>query len=539
MSLPRRLSVLLVIVVIAGLLLSACTPAPAPTKAPVPTAAQAQPTKAPKPTAAPPSKSGGTLRHAVAAATSLDPAFLTSKTDDEVTRQWADFFVYIGEDNSPDKNRSLAEDWQVDATGLVWTFKLRQGVKFHNGKGLTSKDVKFTFDRLRDPNVGTALKDMYANITDISTPDDYTVAFTLKNPNPELLKDLGAYQAVVVDSETKDFKTEHNGTGPFVIESYLPEDRIVFKRNPNYWMKDAEGNQLPYLDGMEFIFMEDASAQVEALRGGQVDYLMYLPAEFVPALKQDPNVAVYEMPSNLAYVIHMRSDRAPANDPKVRQALKLATDRKALLDGAIGGLGVTGRDTPIGPMYTDYYLDDPEPARDVAKAKQLLAEAGYAGGLTIDLYAQQASPVPAIATIWKEQLAEAGVTVNIKSVPSDVYYGADNQWLEVDFGITDWGSRPYPQPYLDQAYTCAAQWNESHWCDQELDTLAAKAAQEIDPAKRADLYKQIQKIFEERGPVIVPFFVNNLWAASAKLKGIQPTAALGTAVDLRTVYFEK
>ena len=148
----------------------------------------------------------------------------------------------------------------------------------------------------------------------------------------------------------------------------------------------------------------------------------------------------------------------------------------------------------------------PEPTRDVAKAKQLLADAGYADGLKVTLTAQQISPVPAIATILKEQLAEAGINVDIQLVPSDVYYGADNLWLEADFAITDWGSRAYPQPYLDLAYVCNAKWNESHWCDKELDDLSKQAAVEMDRAKRAELYQKIQQIFIDRGPIIVPFF---------------------------------
>ena len=208
-------------------------------------------------------------------------------------------------------------------------------------------------------------------------------------------------------------------------------------------MKDADGNQLPYLDGMQFIFMGEPSAQVEALRGGQVDYLQYLPAEFVKTLKDDPNITVYQKPSNLAFVLRMRSDRKPFDDNKVRQAVKAAVDRQAILTGAFEDLGVTGRDTPIGPGFAAYYLDSPEPVRDVAKAKQLLADAGYPNGFKVTLTAQQTSPVPAMATILKEQLAEAGIEVDIKLTPTDVYYGADNTWLEADFAITDWGSRAY------------------------------------------------------------------------------------------------
>jgi peptide/nickel transport system substrate-binding protein len=575
MKSSRSAGILLAVIVILSILLAACatpaapqpttapaqptaapaepTQAPEATKAPEPTAAPAattapEPTKAPEPTAAPAAttapaaasaKYGGTLKHAYFAPTNLDPAFLSSISDDEIGRQWGDFLVYTDENDTPDANRSLAEKWTTSADGLTWTFTLRQGVKFSNGETLTSKDVKTTFDRLRDEKVGAATAQLYANITDISTPDDNTVVFTLKKSNPDFLLDLGDYHALIVWNGIKDPKTEFIGTGPFIIDKYIPEDRLTFKRNPNYWMKDAEGNQLPYLDGMEFIFMAEPSAQVEALRGGQVDYLIYLPTEFVKTLKEDPNIQLLEKPSNTAYVLRMRSDKKPFDDVKVRQAFKAATDNAAILAGAFEGLGVVGHNTPFGPGYADFYLEAPDPVRDVAKAKQLLAEAGYPDGVKLTLTAQQISPVPAIATILKEQWAEAGINVDIQLVPSDVYYGADNMWLNADLAITDWGSRAYPQPYLDLAYVCNAKWNESHWCDKELDDLSAKAAVEMDRTKRADLYKQIQQIFIDRGPIIVPFFANNLWGANAKLKGLKPTSYLGTALDLRTVYFEK
>jgi peptide/nickel transport system substrate-binding protein len=270
-----------------------------------------------------------------------------------------------------------------------------------------------------------------------------------------------------------------------------------------------------------------------------VDYLLYLPSEYVKTLAADPNLVVYQKPSNTHYVVRMRSDRRPFSDVRVRQAFRAAIDRKAILDGAFQGLGVTGRDTPIGPAYADYHLEVPELRRDLAKARKLLAAAGYASGLRVTLTTQQSSPVPAMATILKEQLAEAGVEVDIQLVPPDVYYGADNLWLEADFAITDWGARATPQPYLELAYTSGAQWNESHWSDPELDALARKAAVEPDRARRAEIYKKIQRVFMERGPILVPFFANSLWGASARLKGVVPTGYLATAVDLAQVYFEK
>lgn len=482
---------------------------------------------------------GGVLRQAFFAPTNLDPAFFSSIADDETGKFWGDFLVFIDENLRPDRSRSLASKWSVSADGLSWTFTLRAGVKFNNGQDLTSKDVKFTLDRLRDPKVGAATVAIYASIAEILTPDASTVVFKLKKPDPDLVTNLGDYHSIILWSGIKDFATEHIGSGAFIIDSYLPEDRMILKRNPSYWRKDAKGNQLPYLDGLQLIFLADASAQVEALRGGQVDYLIYLPAAYVKAVAGDPNLVVYQKPSNLHYAIRMRSDRKPFSDVRVRQAFRAAIDRKAILDGAIQGLGVTGRDSPIGPAYADYYLDTPEPTRDLAKAKKLLADAGYASRLKITLTTEQLAAVPAIATILKEQLAEAGVDIDIQLVPSDVYYGANNLWLEADFAITDWGPRASPQPYMDMAYTSGAQWNETHWSDPEIDSLSKKAGSEADRAKRAEIYKQIQRIFMDRGPIIVPFFANNLWGASKKLKGIAPTGYLGTAVDLAQVYFEK
>jgi peptide/nickel transport system substrate-binding protein len=554
----KKISLLLAALIVASMLIGACAQAtPAPTTAPAqpPAATTSEPaapaaTKPPvvEPTAAPveadtpapamDDKYGGVLRHAMQPVTNIDPAFLSSVPDDDAARQWHDFLVYIGEDNEPDVNRSVAESWSASEDGLTWTFTLRQGILFHDGKEMTSKDVKFSFDRLRDPEVGASTVELYSNITDIQAPDDYTVVFTLKDTNPDFLKDLGDYHALIMDADATDFATDWNGTGPFILKAYSPEDRMTFERNPNYWLKDDEGNALPYLDGMEFIFIADSTAQVEALRGGQADWVLYLPAEFAATIDEGPDTTLYRTPSNTAYVLRMRSDRGPAADNQVRKALRLATDREAILQAAFQGLGVAGLDSPIGPVYGDMAISTPLPARDAEAAKAMLAEAGYAD-LTIDLTCQDRAPVPAICTIWKEQLAEAGVTANIQLVPTDIYYGADNTWLEADFAITDWGSRPYPQPYLDLAYTCTAQWNESHWCDEEFDKLAAAAAKEMDPQKRNEYYQQLQQIFQERGPIILTFFIDNLWGASAKLQGVKPTMGLGTSVDLRYVWFQK
>jgi peptide/nickel transport system substrate-binding protein len=174
----------------------------------------------------------------------------------------------------------------------------------------------------------------------------------------------------------------------------------------------------------------------------------------------------------------------------------------------------------VGPAYGDYYLDS-QPVYDVKKAKELLAQAG-ASDLAITLYAQQALEVPAIATVWKEQMKAIGVTVDIHTLPPDVYYGeGDTSWLKVDFGITEWGARATPNAYFNAAYVTGAAYNESHWSDPEFDKVVSQINSELERGKRVDLYHQAQRILIERGPVVVPFFETAAAGMSANLSGIE------------------
>lgn len=523
--------------------LAACTqpqPPSSPTAAPKATPALSSPVGgstpssaatsavvATKPAAGSPRR-GGTMRRGWQPPTSLDPAAQASSTEIAAVAQLYDWFVWIDEKNQPAK--ALAVNWENNREGTIWTFEVIKGVTFHNGKSLAAEDVVYTFNRLRDSATGGATATLYANIKDVAALDATHVRFTLDKPNPELPADLGDYHAAVVAKDTADFRRTANGTGPFILDRFSPEDRATFKRNPNYWMKD-----LPYLDGLQDIYSPQQSAQVEALRAGELDWVGGLSAELAETLKREGKANLFISEPNLHFALRMRSDRGPLMDNRVRQALRLGTDRAAILQGARLGYGVTGRDTPIGPIYGDYYLDLPEPKRDVERAKQLLKEAGHEN-LRLVLMAQNAFDVPKIAVIWKQQMAEIGVTVEINQVPPDVYY-QDSGWLEVDLGITEWALRATPQPYLQLAYTTGAKWNESHWTDPEVDRLTAQAAQEIDRAKRADIYKQIQRIFADRGPLIVPYFERTVVATSPKVRGlvVHPDFSRST---MRSVWLE-
>jgi peptide/nickel transport system substrate-binding protein len=461
---------------------------------------------------------GGVLKVGTQSATQLDPQFATSQSDIMLSHQVYDFLAYADQNNQvvPD----LATKWS-SPDGKVWTFEIRQGVKFQNGSPMTVDDVVYSFNRLRDPKVGAPTVSLYANIASIAATDSSHVVFTLTNPNPEFPSDVADYHAAVLSKDVKDPKTQWVGTGPFTLGSYSAEDRAILKKNPSYWAMGTDGQSLPYLDEIDLIFSPDQGGQVAALQSGDLNYVPGLSAELATTVSGDSKLKLLKNLSNMHFVIHMRSDQGHvASDNRIRQALKLATDHQAMIDAVRPGLAIVGNDTPVGPLYKSYYLDQP-PTTDLAKAKQLLAAAGYANGLKITLYAQNSGDVPSIATVWKDQMAKIGVTVDIQTIPSDVYYGGgDQDWLKVDFGITDWGPKPTPVNYFKVAYTTAGKYNESHWSDAEFDTLTAQIDSELDAAKRTELYKKAQQILIDRGPVIVPYIVQAAAGLSANLDGL-------------------
>lgn len=469
----------------------------------------------------------GTLRVAVQPLVQTDPALISSDAEVLVANSVYDYLVDIDPISNEPSGR-LATDWTVSDDGLTYTFTLVDGVTFHDGSLFTAADVVWTFDRLRNPDAGYATSSIYENITGIQATGDHQVTFTLSKPNPFFLYDLSDNHALIIKNGTQD-ATDFNGTGPFIVESYSPEDRIVLAAKPGYFIEGQPG-----VDHVEIIFFQDESAMVDALRGGQVDLVLRMSTPLYESLKGVVGINRVDIPTNGFDLIRLRADRVPGNDPRVILAMKLATDRQEILDLVQQGYGALGNDSPIGPLYTSYY--DPDampPARDVEAAKALLAEAGYPNGVDLTIHVPNTGGRPDLAAVLKEQWAEAGINLEINVEPEDVYYG-DNGWLEVDLGITGWGSRPYPQFYLDTMLVTGAVWNESHFSDAEFDALAAKAGSTLDENERVQTYSKIQKLLAGRGPVIIPYFFPQFAAISDQFTGFQLEAFAGRT-DLQTI----
>jgi peptide/nickel transport system substrate-binding protein len=556
----KRLSAVGSILLVASFVMVACSSATAtPTTAPVATQVVAAPTTAPAtapaatvaPTAAAPTtaatvaattaataaataaatqgttgSTSGELRVAMQAPVQTDPALISSDSEVMIANAVYDYLVDV--DAKSQIQPRLATKWDISADGLVYTFTLASGVTFQDGSAFSSADVVWTFNRLRDATQKYATADLYKNVANVAAAGDGQVVFTLSKPNPFFLFDLSDNHALVLKANTADPK-QFNGTGPFKVTNYSPEDRIQLAANPKYFIAGE-----PKLAKLTIIFFKDENASVDALKGGQVDLVPRLSAGNFTALQAETGITVVNVPTNGFSLVRLRADHKPGSDPRVMQAMRLATDRAAILNLVQQNLGATGRDSPIGPLYPTYYSEDTMlPTRDITQAKKLLSDAGYPNGLKLDLYTPDTIGQPDLAAALKSEWADAGITLNIIVEPENVYYG-NNGWLAVDLGITGWGSRPYPQFYLDTMLKTGAVWNEAHWSDPEFDKLATEAGTTQDEATRIADYKQIQKIMIERGPVIIPYFFPQLAAIKTSFTGFELKAFAGRT-DFRTV----
>ena len=463
---------------------------------------------------------------AIQAIIQTDPALISSDAEVLVANSVFDYLVDVDAQSNPVPR--LASSWTISDDGLTYVFSLVEGVQFHDGSDFNSEDVVWTFDRLRDPDLEYATSSLYTNILNIEASGEYEVTFTLTQTNPFFLYDLSDNHALLLNAGSEN-PGDFNGTGPFIVDSYSPEDRIVLIANTDYFVDGQPG-----LDGVEIIFFADENAMIDALRGGQADLVLRMSTPLFESLKGIDGILTYDIPTNGFDLIRLRADRAPGNDPRVIQAMKLATDREAILELVQQGYGAVGNDSPIGPLYGSYNDESiSPPARDLEAARALLAEAGYADGLDLVLHVPDSGGRPDLAAVLQAQWAEAGINIEISVEPESVYYGEDG-WLEVDLGITGWGSRPYPQFYLDVMLVTGARWNESHFADAEFDALAQIASSTLNEAERIAAYSQIQQILVDRGPVIIPYYFPQFGAISEDFTGFNLEAFAGRT-DLHTI----
>lgn len=467
---------------------------------------------------------GGILRVAFSeAVTTLDQAIPLGVTDVQVGFQLYNTLAQRNEDK-PDSPITplLAESWEVSDDAKLYTFHLRQGVTFHHGTPFTAKDVEYTINRLFDPNLGGGVGASLSSIEKVEVVDDYTVKFHLRVPDVALPYAIAGAGVGIVphDRTTEQLATEAAGTGAFVVAEHLPGERLVLKRNENFWDKE-----LPYLDEIQMLIIPEAVTQISALASGTVDMLYQITLENLAMLQATPDVMVHENALGVYPVFLMNVRTKPFDDVRVRQAFKHAVDRPALQQAMLAGHGAVGNDQPIA-AGTAFWADIEPLAYDVEKAKALLAEAGLADGLevTLSLSDLGGPRVNDAAVAIQEMVKAAGITLTIEKVPTNTFYA--ERYMQAPFFGAWWPAFSEPTGILPLAYTSTAPYNESGWSDPQVDELIASAQGETDTEKRKQTYATIQQLISEQGGVLIPYFAPFLQATRTNLHGLRPGVEL-------------
>ena len=470
---------------------------------------------------------GGTLRVGVRFEPRADPALASTCADITLLNAAYDYLFDVDAENR--LVQRLATSCSVNADRTTYVLQLAEGVRFHDGSPLTPEDVIWTFDPLRDPGISDSTRKL-GNIETIVASGENGVTFHLSEPDPLFPYALADRRAVILKAGTQDFSA-FNGTGPFIVEEFSPDApyQTVLRANPSYF---AEG--LPYLDELIFLVIPEVTTTELMLLNGDLDLALDISAYSIADLSAStsPGIVIDVVSTNRFDAVRLRSDMPPGNDPRVIQALRLATDRQAVNEELWMGLAVVGSDTPIGPAYGDAYDPTLIPDYDPQAAKQLLIDAGYGSGLSIDFHVRDFGILPSLADILASQWDDIGVDVSIYVEP---YVPSINSWFNEQLAAVPWAAAFHPHYYVENVLRCDGALNAAVFCDSDMEELAEIAVTTFDDVERNAAYVEIQRILVQRGPYIIPYFYPAIAAYSDRFADIAFHPCLGRT-DLRVVH---
>lgn len=470
------------------------------------------------------SKSGGVLKVGVTAdAVGFDPHFTSAYSSSLVIEQMYNGLLYL--DANLKVQGDLAEKWEVSADGLTYTFSLIKGVKFHNGREMKAADVKYSLDRARDTKSPRAY--LLEPVKSVDVADDYTVKVVLSKPFAPLLTNLAGTGLAIVPQETVEKNGDLNkvvdGTGPFKLKEYVPGQVIRLEKNPDYFRKGQ-----PHLDGIELRPMADETARLTAVRTGELDMILEVPQKDVATLKGDSTVKVVGGPGTWYDYIGINTAKKPFDDPRVRQAMAWAVDRKAIVDVALFGEGTPIKSGPMPPAHWAY-LDQEIYKRDLTKAKQLLAEAGYPNGFkaSIKVGAEYKSQV-AVAQVIQSQLKEVGIEIEVKPQEWGLFIDEVTNKKDFDLTILGWLGASDPDGFMFAQFHTGEKWNFYGYSDKQTDDLLEKGRTTLDEGQRKQIYADAQRRVAEQAPYVFLHINNQYEAHRPNVQGYvhMPTASM-------------
>lgn len=411
----------------------------------------------------------------------------------------------------------LALTWEPNETADQWTLTLRDGVKFHDGSDFTSEDVVATFEHLLDPASASQYRSNISMVESVEATSPTEVVFHLSSPFAEFPETLSHYQAKMLPAgKMADLATNPIGTGPYRLDSHVPGERTVLKRFDDFYDLDGQA----FLDEIQYLAIPEEATKMAALTSGSVELVNEVQPTSLPIVQNAPGIVTAETITGSHQPIVMDVSQAPFDDPRVREALKLVVDRQGLVAVVLQGHGEPAADQvvpPSDPMYGNVAIPDP----DLERARELLAEAGYADGLDLVLHTTPGrAGMLETALTFKDMAAGAGVNVEVVSHPVDAFWA--EFWKKTPFFVSNWIGRPTAEMMLSQLYMCDSSGSETRWCNPDFDALIMDARATLDPEARHDLLTQAQQLLSDDGPVIVPYFRSYISGASSRLQGFAP-----------------
>ena len=472
---------------------------------------------------------GGTIRAGTLQPSgALDPVTVADQGGLGVLGQSGEYLIWSDKELKPQPR--LAESWEPLEDGQKWRFKLRQGVTFHDGQPLRAADVAATFNRLADPDAGSNALSVFSGVLskgNAKAVDDSTIEFELdaKNGNFPYLVSSDNYNAIILpESYEGDWEKSFIGTGPWKLEEFRPGQGVSYVRNPDYW--DQE--RITISDKSEVRFYTNEQSLVFGLQGNEVDLLVQFSVAGGKALLTDPDIRTIELAASAHRQVHLRGDKEPFKDKRVRQAMALLVNRRALVDGLLDTKSDPGNDSPFAPVFPSTDKDVPQREQDVRKAKELLAAAGMEDGFKVQLSGWNGFEMPDLAQLIQQDVRQAGITIDLSITDAATYYGdatfGNSRWLDSSMGITEYGHRGVPNVLLGAPLLSKGTWNGAHFKNPQYDKLVGDYVAAVDLDEQRTYAKQIQELLLDESPILFTYFYYYLTGTKSDIAGVDVTA---------------
>lgn len=385
----------------------------------------------------------------------------------------------------------IAESWETSEDGLTWTFTLRPNLTFHNGKACTAQEVVRNFEHIIDPEGGSFLAPDYESVASVEAPDDTTVVFTLSEPFAPFLAVL-TNRCAITDMDAYD-NTKPIGTGPFKIVDWTRGTGVKLEAHDGYW---EEG--LPKAARVNWNFYPETDSRVLALQGGEIDIVNSVPEQQIEQIQSEGEVTVEPIPGVVHDYIAFNCAEGPFSDVRMRKAVAHAIDKEIIVEGALWGYGQV-TNIPF-PSTSPWYVETPNYEYDPEKAKALMAEAGYADGLKIDMPVPAFSPLPTVAEIIQPDLAAIGIEVRLVQTEWATYWPEIYLKSQFDITVMEYSARVDPDQTFHPRYHSEGVHNATKYSNPRMDELLDQGRHVTDQAERKAIYDEVQLLLVDELP---------------------------------------